>query len=102
MECLHFSHPGSRMGHWDHCMLLQTPSTSVPAMVSMIPSLVGDQNPAVQLPLPSLSSDSQELIPWGAEKSPFTQLSLQTCPLLQKPCYREQSDTCCLALVGMG
>lgn len=62
-ECLPFSFPGSQMGRWDHCMLLQTPSTSVPVMVSTILSPVGGQSPTVWFPSPPLSSASQGLTP---------------------------------------
>lgn len=38
LEYFPSSLPGSRMGRWDHCMRLQTLSTSVPVMVSTIPN----------------------------------------------------------------
>lgn len=47
LECLPFSRPGSQMGRWDHSMLLQTLSTSVPAMVSTVLFPGGGQSPAV-------------------------------------------------------
>lgn len=83
LEYFPSSLPGSRMGRWDHCMRLQTPSTSVPVMVSTIPVPLGGQNPAFWGPWPSVSSASQGSAAREAELSPLAQVSSQTCPLLR-------------------
>lgn len=73
------------MGPWDLCMLLQTPSTSVPVMVSTVLFPGGGQNFAVWFSLPSLSSGSQGLTPREAGTSPLVQWKAR---------HQEQSGLC--------
>lgn len=68
-----FSHPGSQTGRWDHSMLLQTPSTSVPVMVSTI-LLLWVARTYCPVSLPSVSGDT----PRDRDEPLFT--GVKTCP----------------------